>query len=378
MKTFAAILSILMVLSLCACSEKAAPEAEPAITASAVAANTKETTPAALAADAQLWSHPQAVDAAGNITILDKFTYITEFFLDWSPASRGEAPTVGYLTLSLGTADDHYAATFVFPGMENCAAELTMEIDGEEKTFLAYLDGMGSVVFGPDDRRYPADMLFQALYAGSNISCTLDREDARLSFVIGSGNLPDLCEDAGYVGGFGALSIKEAVVACLEDRKNDTVISCLNQYAPDLPLLDDEALHDLLQDGQFIEMDVTGHLWQVRRYSAREHSLLWLVIRDGVDQSTNAYNRIFEEPKGAEAQSVPFSIGQDCVVEENSSTYQIRKISEGIYLVCKVEDRGEITSAERLMFHWDSEITDIVSFDEARTEIIVKYTNRIQ
>lgn len=367
MKHLVMVFLMMISLLLCGCDrnqgaeENDIPETTPTAT---LATQPQEETP-------QVWANPQFIDAQGKTTIMDP--YMFEYGFSWElPDATGNLRTqYGSVFLQIDPSTLHYILSFSIANFAGQSGAL--EFGAEEvHTASLYFDGSGYTSFEVEDRRRPGDRIARMLCDGIDIPCSIRCGDSELTFTLTSGNFPQLCASSGVYPARGEMTVKEAVMFLLNDEKNDAVLTCLAEFAAEAPCMEEHVLGELFENSTYIGMNIGNSLWDVCHYAQGGCTETARIERGGFSQESDHFDRVYTQLDDTEH---PFTISGN-TIETHTGSIRIQEISVGIYLVSALNSDGSLVP-EKCLFLIKDGITDIVSFDRARQNLIVAYSNTI-
>lgn len=351
------------------------------------------------------WSLQQTVDEFGDVTENSADVIAGTFTGTFSnTATQGSDLTVN-VHFGRKAKFNHYIAGFEL--MEYNSTKATF-LSSDSKLFKVKLNDEiitmnltgtapnGTLYLGEEDYGWAGDILFNELLKGNDVRCIITIGHSEYNFTLTSGNFTSICEENNCDEGATYLTFKEAVEIFLNDTgeyiegAQNAIINNFEKFE----ILDSAAIKSALNK-KFLEISVSSYMpvgdfafphWYGAEYSFAEGvKKNWVDFSaddDGIQKNINkgyfphgyeTYRCRYPFVKKPSSET-KISVDNDLITfkyEKNSFSYQCRKITDDIYLICVQEDNGSFSPA-RLLFSCESfyDLIEIVEDAKAMFNII--------
>ena len=225
---------------------------------------------------------------------------------------------------------------------------ITMDLDGLSPNGTLYLSGK--------NYEWEGDLLFNELFKGNDVKCIINIGHSEYNFTLTSDNFISVCNENGYGEGITELTVGEALNMLLEDSGEYTEIAeeCIESKIEEYELLNTSDLVTYL-NGCFLEIgpgySYVGNgiynTWQIYEISPKKQTLsLKATYNTSINSSKRTYSEAFEK------EPIKITFENDLITEyysksDSSFTYQCRKISGNIFMMCILSE-GEFKPSSLL------------------------------
>lgn len=323
------------------------------------------------------WSVTQTVDEFGDVTA-DSAEVITGTFSGTfsNTATSGSEVTV-VVSIGKKAKFNHYIIGFDLKEYNNASATylssdskifkmktneevITMDLSGTEPNGTLYLSG--------ENYEWEGDLLFNELLKGNDVKCIVNIGSSEYNFTLISDNLTALCSENNIPEGITELTVAEAVNMLLEDSGEYTEVAeeCIESNIDKYELLNTDSLNKYL-NGYFLEIgpgysyvgDYVYNNWQIYEFSPNKQTIS---LKATYNTSINSSRRTYSIATEKELPKATFE--NDLIIEHYSKTdksfsYQCRKISDDIFMLCILSEGEFVPSSLLLKINGESIEQDV-------------------
>jgi hypothetical protein len=382
-KRIALALAVALVLSLSSCGDSTESAASPSGEESAVSV-VETATPAVSEepVDNLAWGIQQTVDEFGDVTEDSETVLTSEIQGDFSNTATTSSELNVVVRFAKKPISGHYVAQFVLleygdtPATYLDSDDLVLKTKVDDSITEYSLSGEapnGSLFLGLSDYNYDGDLLFNELYAGKDIRCIINIESSQYNFTITSGNFATLSDENDFEATPAEMTISEAVAVFLnDDSKHATEAGeCLKTHASDMNLLNSDTFTNSL-NGAYLEISTGGYqgandgeiypIWYLQECTNTTMQESAEITPEELGSNSGIYYREYQKRTNTALNEI--TIEGDNFVRIGDFYYQIREVSEDIYLLCRGATKGEFTRFS-LLIPCNREVENEDDFDSA-------------
>ena len=198
-KYIALFLALVMCLSLCACGGN---DTATTNKSTATPSNDGAEQPTEIEEPVNLWSAQQSVDEFGDITSDSTTVIQTPISGDFSNTATSSSELSGYIFMGTKAVYPIFVIRLLeygdtqatFTNYDNLIFKVKIN-----DTIYEYEDVIGSPPNSDLVITDTEEILYTALYKGTDVRCIVEIGSSKYNFTICSGNFADLCKDVGYI-----------------------------------------------------------------------------------------------------------------------------------------------------------------------------------